>query len=104
MEQSLSSSGSRIYYASDLAEVTLTNQLVIILTALLASIGSAAVPSAGMVMLVIVLDSVGFPAELLPVGLALIFAVDRPLDMCRTVINVTGDATVSMWWQNHWVN
>ncbi len=75
--------------------LTFTNQMVIIFTALLASIGSAAVPSAGMVMLVIVLESVGFPAELLPIGLALIFAVDRPLDMCRTVINVTGDATVS---------
>ena len=76
--------------------LTFTNQLVIIVTALLASIGSAAVPSAGMVMLVIVLESIGFPAELLPIGLALIFAVDRPLDMCRTVVNVTGDATVSM--------
>ncbi|MDA0176568.1 dicarboxylate/amino acid:cation symporter [Mesoflavibacter profundi] len=76
--------------------LTFTNQIVIILTALLASIGSAAVPSAGMVMLVIVLESIGFPAELLPIGLALIFAVDRPLDMCRTVVNVTGDATVSM--------
>ena len=76
--------------------LTFTNQLVIVLTALLASIGSAAVPSAGMVMLVIVLESIGFPAELLPIGLALIFAVDRPLDMCRTVVNVTGDATVSM--------
>ncbi len=75
--------------------LTFTNQLTIIATALLASIGSAAVPSAGMVMLVIVLESVGFPAELLPIGLALIFAVDRPLDMCRTVVNVTGDATVS---------
>ncbi|MEL0456143.1 dicarboxylate/amino acid:cation symporter [Flavobacteriaceae bacterium SZ-1-7] len=75
--------------------LTFTNQLVIVLTALLASIGSAAVPSAGMVMLVIVLESIGFPAELLPIGLALIFAVDRPLDMCRTVVNVTGDATVS---------
>ncbi|WP_442265987.1 dicarboxylate/amino acid:cation symporter [Tenacibaculum sp. ZS6-P6] len=75
--------------------LTFTNQLTIILTALLASIGSAAVPSAGMVMLVIVLESVGFPSELLPIGLALIFAVDRPLDMCRTVINVTGDATVA---------
>jgi Na+/H+-dicarboxylate symporter len=73
-----------------------TNQLVIVLTALLASIGSAAVPSAGMVMLVIVLESINFPSELLPIGLALIFAVDRPLDMCRTVVNVTGDATVSM--------
>ncbi len=76
--------------------LTFTNQLVIVVTALLASVGSAAVPSAGMVMLVIVLESVGFPEELLPIGLALIFAVDRPLDMCRTVINVTGDATVSM--------
>lgn len=76
--------------------LTFTNQLVIIVTALLASIGSAAVPSAGLVMLVIVLESIGFPAELLPIGIALIFAVDRPLDMCRTVVNVTGDATVSM--------
>ncbi|MGY0426481.1 MAG: dicarboxylate/amino acid:cation symporter [Polaribacter sp.] len=76
--------------------LTFSNQLVIVLTALLASIGSAAVPSAGMVMLVIVLQSIGFPAELLPIGLALIFAVDRPLDMCRTTVNVTGDATVSM--------
>ena len=47
-------------------------------------------------MLVIVLESIGFPPELLPIGLALIFAVDRPLDMCRTTVNVTGDATVSM--------
>ena len=73
-----------------------SNQLTIVLTALLASIGSAAVPGAGMVMLVIVLEAVGFPAEMMPIALALIFAVDRPLDMCRTVVNVTGDATVSM--------
>ena len=76
-------------------DFTFTDQLMIVLTALLASIGSAAVPGAGMVMLVIVLESVGFPADKLAIGLALIFAVDRPLDMCRTVINVTGDATVS---------
>jgi len=76
-------------------DLTLTDQLTIIITALLASIGSAAVPGAGMVMLVIVLESVGFPADKLAIGLALIFAVDRPLDMCRTVINVTGDATVA---------
>jgi Na+/H+-dicarboxylate symporter len=76
--------------------LTFSNQLIIVATALLASIGSAAVPSAGMVMLVIVLESIGFPEELLPIGLALIFAVDRPLDMCRTTVNVTGDATVSM--------
>ena len=75
--------------------LTFTNQLSIVLTALLASIGSAAVPGAGMVMLVIVLESVGFPADRLAIGLALIFAVDRPLDMLRTTINVTGDATVA---------
>ena len=76
-------------------DLTFADQLMIVLTALLASIGSAAVPGAGMVMLVIVLESVGFPTDKLAIGLALIFAVDRPLDMCRTVINVTGDATVS---------
>ncbi len=71
------------------------NQMTIVLTALLASIGAAAVPGAGMIMLVIVLEALGFPAGKLPVALALIFAIDRPLDMMRTVINVTGDATVS---------
>lgn len=76
--------------------LTLGAQLTIVLTATLASIGSAAVPGAGMVMLVIVLESIGLPADKLAIGLALIFAVDRPLDMCRTVINVTGDATVAM--------
>ncbi|WP_108425696.1 dicarboxylate/amino acid:cation symporter [Flagellimonas amoyensis] len=77
-------------------DLTFADQLTIVLTALLASIGSAAVPGAGMVMLVIVLESIGFPADKLAIGLALIFAVDRPLDMCRTIVNVTGDATVSM--------
>lgn len=72
------------------------DQLIIILTALLASIGSAAVPGAGMVMLVIVLESIGFPADKLAIGLALIFAIDRPLDMCRTVVNITGDSMVSV--------
>ncbi len=67
-------------------------QLMIIVTATLASIGSAAVPGAGMVMLVIVLAQAGIPEA----GLALIFAVDRPLDMCRTVVNVSGDAAVSV--------
>ncbi|MFS4415198.1 dicarboxylate/amino acid:cation symporter [Maribacter sp. 2307ULW6-5] len=77
-------------------DLTFGDQLTIVLTALLASIGSAAVPGAGMVMLVIVLESIGFPPDKLAIGLALIFAVDRPLDMCRTVVNVTGDACVSM--------
>jgi Na+/H+-dicarboxylate symporter len=73
-------------------DLSLSAQLGIIVTATLASIGSAAVPGAGMVMLVIVLAQAGIPEA----GLALIFAVDRPLDMCRTVINVSGDAAVSM--------
>src|SRR5680860_386596 len=77
-------------------DLTFADQLTIVLTALLASIGSAAVPGAGMVMLVIVLESIGFPPDKLAIGLALIFAVDRPLDMLRTVVNVTGDATVAM--------
>ncbi len=77
-------------------DLTFMDQLTIVITATLASIGSAAVPGAGMVMLVIVLESVGLPAEKLALGIALIFAVDRPLDMCRTVINISGDATVSM--------
>ncbi|OMP30784.1 MULTISPECIES: dicarboxylate/amino acid:cation symporter [Mangrovimonas] len=73
-------------------ELSFGVQLGIIATATLASIGSAAVPGAGMVMLVIVLAQAGIPEA----GLALIFAVDRPLDMCRTTVNVTGDAAVSM--------
>jgi len=77
-------------------DLTFSGQLTIVLTALLASIGSAAVPGAGMVMLVIVLEAIGFPPDKLAIGLALIFAVDRPLDMLRTVVNVTGDATVAM--------
>ena len=72
-------------------DLNLSSQLTIVLTATLASIGAAAVPGAGMVMLVIVLSSVGIDPE----GIALIFAVDRILDMLRTVVNVTGDATVA---------
>lgn len=72
--------------------LSLGDQLTIILTATLASIGSAAVPSAGMIMLVIVLGAVGIPEA----GLALIFAIDRPLDMVRTITNITSDATVSL--------
>ena len=73
-------------------DLSVTAQLGIIVTATLASIGAAAVPSAGIIVLVIVLAQAGIPEA----GLALIFAVDRPLDMCRTVVNITGDATVSM--------
>jgi Na+/H+-dicarboxylate symporter len=72
-------------------DLTLLDQLTIILTATLSSIGAAAVPSAGLVTLVIVLGSIGVAPE----GLALIIAIDRPLDMCRTVVNITGDAVVT---------
>lgn len=73
-------------------DLSLTTQLGIVLTATLASIGAAAVPGAGIVMLVIVLAQAGIPEA----GLALIFAVDRPLDMLRTTANITGDAAVAM--------
>ncbi|MCZ6756687.1 MAG: dicarboxylate/amino acid:cation symporter [Bacteroidetes bacterium] len=66
-------------------------QLTIVFTALLASIGTAAVPGAGIVMLIIILEAVGVPAA----GIGLILGVDRILDMCRTVTNVTGDAAVA---------
>jgi Na+/H+-dicarboxylate symporter len=72
-------------------DLTMIDQLAIVLTATLASIGAAAVPSAGLIMLVIVLGAIGVD----PAGLALIVAVDRPIDMCRTIVNVTGDATVA---------
>ena len=72
-------------------DLTLTDQIVIVITATLSSIGAAAVPGAGLIMLVIVLGAIGID----PQGLALIIAIDRPLDMCRTMVNVTGDATVA---------
>lgn len=73
-------------------DLSITEQLIIILTATLASIGTAAVPSAGMVMLTIVLTSVGLPVE----GIAIVLGVDRLLDMARTMTNITGDATVAV--------
>lgn len=72
-------------------DLTLLQQLTIVLTATLASIGSPGIPSGSIVMLIIVLNSVGLPVE----GLALILGVDRPLDMLRTVVNITGDSTVA---------
>lgn len=72
-------------------DLAFADQITIVLTATLASIGAAAVPSAGLVMLMIVLESVG----LNPAWIVIIFPIDRLLDMCRTVVNVTGDATVA---------
>jgi proton glutamate symport protein len=72
-------------------DLNFSQQLSIVATATLASIGAAAVPGAGILMLVIVLESIGVN----PAGIALIFAVDRPLDMLRTATNVTGDLMVA---------
>ncbi len=72
-------------------DIGFSGQLTIVLTAVLASIGTAAVPSAGIVMLVVILEAIGVPAG----GIALILGVDRPLDMLRTANNVTGDAMVA---------
>ena len=72
-------------------DLNLTQQLTIILTAVLASIGTAAVPGAGIIMLIVILESVGVPSS----GIALILGVDRILDMIRTVTNVTGDTVVA---------
>ena len=72
-------------------DLSIVDQIVIVLTATLASIGSAAVPSAGLIMLMMVLSSIG----LNPAWIAIILPMDRILDMCRTVVNVTGDASVA---------
>lgn len=74
-----------------MVDLSLVQQLTIVFTATLASVGAAAIPSAGLVLMILVLESVG----LNPGWIALIFPVDRILDMCRTVVNVTGDAAVS---------
>jgi Na+/H+-dicarboxylate symporter len=73
-----------------LIDLTMMDQMMIVLTATLASIGSAAVPGAGLLMLMVVLSSVG----LNPAWIAIILPVDRILDMCRTVVNVSGDTAV----------
>ena len=73
-------------------DLTVGAQLTIVLTAVLASIGTAAVPGAGIIMLVIILEAIGVPSA----GIALILGVDRILDMMRTVTNVTGDASVAV--------
>ena len=75
-----------------MVDLSVAQQIVIVVTATLASIGAAAVPSAGLVLMILVLESVG----LNPAWIGLILPVDRILDMCRTVVNVTGDATVSL--------
>ncbi|MBR3753280.1 MAG: dicarboxylate/amino acid:cation symporter [Ruminiclostridium sp.] len=73
-------------------DLTIAQQITIILTATLASIGTAGVPGAGMIMLAMVLESVGLPLE----GIALVAGIDRILDMGRTTVNITGDAACTM--------
>jgi len=72
-------------------DLTTGAQITIVLTAVLASVGTAAVPGAGIVMLIIILEAINVPAA----GIALILGVDRILDMCRTAVNVTGDTAVT---------
>jgi len=73
-------------------DLTITQQLTVILTATLASVGAAGVPGAGMITLALVLSTIGVPET----GIALIFGLDRILDMCRTTINIVGDLTLTM--------
>jgi Na+/H+-dicarboxylate symporter len=84
-----------------LIDLSLAQQMTVLFTAVLASVGTAAIPSAGLVMLLMVLDSVA----LNPAWIAIIIPIDRLLDMCRTVINVTGDAAVTLFvakTENQW--
>jgi Na+/H+-dicarboxylate symporter len=69
-------------------ELSMAHYITIVLTATLASIGTAGVPGAGLIMLTLVLQSVGLPLE----GIALVAGIDRILDMIRTTVNITGDA------------
>ena len=78
-------------------DLALSQQLTIILTATLASIGTAGVPGSGMIMLTMVLQSVGLPVE----GIALVAGIDRILDMGRTVVNITGDSACAVC-VDHW--
>lgn len=74
-------------------DLSFVQMLTVVLTAVLASIGTAAVPGAGMIMLAMVLESVNLPVE----GIALIIGIDRLLDMTRTMVNCTGDLTCALY-------
>jgi Na+/H+-dicarboxylate symporter len=73
------------------ADLTIAQQVIVALTAILAAVGAAGIPSAGLVTMALVLTAVGLPLA----GIGLLFAIDRPLDMLRTVVNITGDAVTS---------
>ena len=74
-------------------DLTLSNMAMVVLTATLASVGTAGVSGAGMIMLAMVLTSIGVPVE----GIAIIAGVDKIFDMGRTALNITGDATCALW-------
>jgi len=76
--------------------LSIGQQVTIVLTATLASIGTAGVPAVGMIMLIMVLQSIGMDPAMITGGLAIILGVDRLLDMCRTTVNITGDATCAV--------
>ena len=87
---------ARMFIAQTMGlDLSISDQITIVLTATLASIGTAGVPGVGLIMLVIVLESIGLSAEEMTMGLSIIFGVDRLLDMSRTVINITSDCTVT---------
>jgi len=89
---SLYQSVAAVFIAQALGmELTFGQQVMIVLTSTLAAVGSAGVPGAGLIMLIVVLESIGVPAA----GIALIMAPDRILDMFRTVVNITGDVVVA---------
>ena len=73
--------------------LTLADMAMVVLTATLASVGTAGVSGAGMIMLAMVLETVGLPVE----GIAIIAGVDKIFDMGRTTLNITGDATCAIW-------
>jgi Na+/H+-dicarboxylate symporter len=73
------------------ADLTIAQQVIVALTAILAAVGAAGIPSAGLITMALVLTAVGLPLA----GIGLLFAIDRPLDMLRTVVNITGDAVTS---------
>ena len=77
-------------------DLNASQQFIVVITALLASIGAAGIPSAGLVMLFIVTNAVGLNSDSVALWVGSMLAIDRPLDMFRTVVNITGDATVSM--------
>ena len=90
--------GVAAYFIAQVSGLTLTigDQMTIVLTATLASIGTAGVPGVGLIMLILVLETIGLNESSISQGIALILGVDRLLDMCRTVVNVTGDCSCAI--------